>query len=168
VSVAEKVQRNPFELLGLPPTANAREIEREGQKKLALIAAGLADDSSEEASFEVRAALETLRDPRRRLAHEVLTRNLRAADIPAASLEPALSELEAALPSADDTALALAEEILWRHLEAPPPYRLPETHEVEKRRAFGEPPSGASPATLFSEMPWGELVRFRPREKKGR
>jgi hypothetical protein len=69
---------NPFFVLGLPPTASAEETERQGQKLLAMLAAGLAEAGRYDTPLGerarsaemVRAALAELRDPDRRLAHE--------------------------------------------------------------------------------------------------
>ena len=69
---------NPFLVLGLPPSATAAEIEREGQKLLAMLAAGVADarryttplGDRERTPELVRESLATLRDPEHRLCHE--------------------------------------------------------------------------------------------------
>jgi hypothetical protein len=69
---------NPFCVLGLPPSATAAEVEREGQKLLAMLAAGVAGacryatplGARERTPELVREALAELRDPERRLAHE--------------------------------------------------------------------------------------------------
>jgi hypothetical protein len=69
---------NPFLVLALTPTARREEIEREGAKLLAMLAAGLADAATyatplgprERTPELVRVALAELRDPARRLAHE--------------------------------------------------------------------------------------------------
>jgi hypothetical protein len=69
---------NPFLVLDLPTTAGAAEIERQGPKLLAMLAAGL-DEAAEyctplgrqvRTAELVRAAMAELRDPGRRLAHE--------------------------------------------------------------------------------------------------
>jgi hypothetical protein len=69
---------NPFLVLGLPPSASLDDVERQGQKLLAMLAAGLAEARQYETPFGeaartaelVRAALAELRDPARRLGHE--------------------------------------------------------------------------------------------------
>jgi hypothetical protein len=69
---------NPFLVLGLRPPATATETERQGEKLLAMLAAGLDEAirydtpfGARERTLElVRAALAELRDPRRRLRHE--------------------------------------------------------------------------------------------------
>ncbi len=69
---------NPFLVLELPTTASAAEIERQGPKLLAMLAAGLADASeyrtpvgrSPRTAELVRAAMAELRNPGRRLTHE--------------------------------------------------------------------------------------------------
>lgn len=72
---------NPFLVLGLPRSVSAEEAEREGQKLLAMLAAGLEEARCYATPFGaqarsaemVRAALAELRDPDRRLAHEFWT-----------------------------------------------------------------------------------------------
>ena len=69
---------NPFLVLELPVTAGTAEIERQGQKLLAMLATGL-DQAAEyctplgrhaRTAELVRGAMAELRDPARRLAHE--------------------------------------------------------------------------------------------------
>ena len=70
---------NAFLVLGLPPTASSAEIERQGQRLLLQLSAGR-DDASTFASPAgpgkrdaelVRWAVDQLRDPTRRLVHEL-------------------------------------------------------------------------------------------------
>jgi hypothetical protein len=69
---------NPFAVLALAPTASAAEVERQGEKLLAMLAAGLQEaqryptPSGARARTPelVRASLAELRDPHRRLRHE--------------------------------------------------------------------------------------------------
>ena len=69
---------NPFLVLGLAPRASTAEVERKGQRLLAMLAAGLAEADSYNTPFgprsrtaeQVRWAMAELRDPRRRLVHE--------------------------------------------------------------------------------------------------
>ena len=69
---------NPFLVLGLAPRASTAEVERMGQKLLAMLAAGLTEANSYSTPFgpaartaeQVRWAMAELRDPRRRLGHE--------------------------------------------------------------------------------------------------
>lgn len=75
---------NPFLLLELSPAATRDELERQGAKLLALLAAGLPGAGSyptplgprKRTPETVRAALAELRDPDRRLAHERWARGL--------------------------------------------------------------------------------------------
>jgi hypothetical protein len=69
---------NPFLVLELPISAGTAEVERQGQKLLAMLAAGL-DQAGEyctplgrhpRGAELVRSAMAELRDPARRLAHE--------------------------------------------------------------------------------------------------
>lgn len=70
---------NPFYVLEVPPTATSIEVERAGQKLLAMLAVGLdaashyptpLGDRPRDADC-VRTALDALRDPKRRAQHEV-------------------------------------------------------------------------------------------------
>lgn len=69
---------NPFLVLELAPKAGRSELERQGAKLLAMLAAGLAEAGTYETPFGlrertaemVREALAELRDPARRLVHE--------------------------------------------------------------------------------------------------
>lgn len=70
---------NAFFILGLPTTASAMEIEREGRKLLGMLELGMADAKEyptpigrfERTEAAVRQAMSELRDPRRRLMHEL-------------------------------------------------------------------------------------------------
>jgi hypothetical protein len=78
---------NPFFLLDVAPAAPLAEIERQGQRLLAELAAGLADarryatpfGARERTPELVRFAIAELRDPARRLGHEWWARGLAAA-----------------------------------------------------------------------------------------
>lgn len=69
---------NPFLVLELGPEASTGDTERQGEKLLAMLAAGLEEarryatpfGTRERSPELVRAALAELRDPRRRLRHE--------------------------------------------------------------------------------------------------
>jgi|KBSMisStandDraft_5_1062788.scaffolds.fasta_scaffold3800062_2 hypothetical protein len=75
---------NPFFVLGVAPAATAAEIERQGQRLLSELAAGLEGVRRYATPFGarartpelVRAALGELRDPARRLGHEWWARGL--------------------------------------------------------------------------------------------
>ncbi len=67
----EPVTRNPLRVLGLSPAATQRDVEREGGRLLALIAAGLDAPPVPRTADDVRAAMAELRDPRRRAMHEL-------------------------------------------------------------------------------------------------
>jgi hypothetical protein len=79
---------NPFLVLALSPDASAGAIEREGEKLLAMLAAGLGEAARYETPLGprprtpelVRAALAELRDPERRLGHEWWARGWIPAD----------------------------------------------------------------------------------------
>jgi hypothetical protein len=77
---------NPFLVLELSPAVGREELERQGAKLLAMLAAGLAAAASyatplgtrERTPEMVRSALAELRDPARRLAHEWWVRGFSA------------------------------------------------------------------------------------------
>ncbi|MCS6900280.1 MAG: hypothetical protein RMJ98_11515 [Myxococcales bacterium] len=75
----DSLQKNPFYILGLPPTATRAEVERQGQKLLGLLELGAKQarnyttplgDFPRDADL-VRWAMAELRNPDRRLLHEV-------------------------------------------------------------------------------------------------
>ena len=76
----ERIAENPFYVLSVATTATRTDIEREGSKLLSMLQLGLKESKvyrspvgehprTEEA---VRAAMAELRDPKRRLVHELL------------------------------------------------------------------------------------------------
>jgi hypothetical protein len=76
---APSINTNPFHVLGLAPTAERSEVERAGQKMLALVALGHAGVASYDSPLGprprdaevVRTALAALRDPAQRLLAEL-------------------------------------------------------------------------------------------------
>ena len=86
-AVARDRIANPFFVLGVAPAAGAAEIERQGQRLLSELAAGLDGarryatpfGARERTPELVRAAVAELRDPARRLGHEWWARGLAAA-----------------------------------------------------------------------------------------
>jgi hypothetical protein len=91
----DKIRDNPFYVLGLRPDATRAEVEREGQKLLGMLELGLASAAryatpvgpGERTADKVRRAMAALRDPERRLEHELWAR-LDAAAAPAPSPPP--------------------------------------------------------------------------------
>jgi hypothetical protein len=89
----EKLAHNPFYVLGVSTDAGRVEIEREGQKLLGMLELGLSAAKHaatplgkiERSAELVRVALAELRDPEKRLRHE-----LRARLKPELVLDPAL------------------------------------------------------------------------------
>jgi hypothetical protein len=75
-----RVVENPFLLLGLTPSATRREIEREGQRLLGMLALEMPEALTytsplgprQRSPEQVREAMAELRDPSRRLGHELL------------------------------------------------------------------------------------------------
>jgi len=75
----QKIVRNPFHVLGLTPEASRAQIEREGQKILSMLSIGLSEATHyntplgprERTPELVRHAMAELRDPSRRLSHEL-------------------------------------------------------------------------------------------------
>jgi hypothetical protein len=78
----EKVRDNPFYVLGLRPDATRAEVEREGQKLLGMLELSLQSAAhyatplgpAPRTADKVRRAMAELRDPERRLEHEVWAR----------------------------------------------------------------------------------------------
>lgn len=76
----ERIASNPFCVLGVSPTATRTELEREGNKLLSMLQLGLKESKTyrsplgEQPRTEelVREAMAELRDPKRRLVHELL------------------------------------------------------------------------------------------------
>jgi hypothetical protein len=90
----EKIRDNPFYVLGLRPEATRQQVEREGQKLLGMLELNLASAAryptpvgpGVRTADKVRVAMAELRDPERRLGHELWAR-LDAAPLSAASIE---------------------------------------------------------------------------------
>jgi hypothetical protein len=86
--VRERIGGNPFFVLGLRVECSRAELEREGQKLLAMIELGIADaciyrsplGQHPRSAEDVRAALAELRDPDRRALHELWARNVHDVD----------------------------------------------------------------------------------------
>ncbi|MCC6551562.1 MAG: hypothetical protein IT372_00895 [Polyangiaceae bacterium] len=98
-----RIRDNPFYVLGLRPSAGRMEIEREGQKLLGMLELRIASAATYPTPVgpgartpeKVREAMALLRDPERRLAHEVWAR-LDPAHEPAPAMDDELEELAAA------------------------------------------------------------------------
>lgn len=94
-SAVEKIRDNPFYVLGLRPSATRAEVEREGQKLLGMLELKLSSAAryptpvgpGERTADKVRRAMAELRDPERRLEHELWARLEPAAR--SAAAEPA-------------------------------------------------------------------------------
>lgn len=77
-----RIADNPFYVLSLTPDCSRVEIEREGQKLLGMLEVGLSAarhywtplGEMERTSHKVREAMSELRDPERRLRHELWAR----------------------------------------------------------------------------------------------
>lgn len=79
---SRRIADNPFYVLGLGPDCSRTEVEREGQKLLGMLELGLSAarryttplGTRERTSDKVRQAMAELRDPERRLGHELWAR----------------------------------------------------------------------------------------------
>jgi hypothetical protein len=79
MSEVGRLRDNPFYVLGLAPDCSRAEVERAGQKLLAMLELDLAGAREYETPFgharrdpaKVREAMAELRDPQRRLFHEL-------------------------------------------------------------------------------------------------
>ena len=86
-----RLEDNPFFVLALPPIAARAEVERAGQRWLAELALNRAGAQSYATPLgprartpdAVRTALAELRDPAKRLVHELWAQVARAEDAPA-------------------------------------------------------------------------------------
>jgi hypothetical protein len=78
MSAVDRLADNPFYVLDIPPTSTAVEVERQGQKLLAMLGVGLSSVATyctpfgpqERTEDAVRQALAALRDPTRRAEAE--------------------------------------------------------------------------------------------------
>lgn len=76
----ERIAENPFYVLGVATTASRSELEREGAKLLSMLQLDLKESKTYRSPVgehprtaeAVRAAMAELRDPNRRLVHELL------------------------------------------------------------------------------------------------
>jgi hypothetical protein len=115
-STLDRIGDNPFYVLGLRPTATRAEIEREGQKLLGMLELGLKSSARyatavgvmERTPDKVRRAMAELRDPDRRLEHELWARLEPAAFVAA---EPAEAP---AKPRAEDAWADALVDLGWR------------------------------------------------------
>ncbi|CAN97818.1 MULTISPECIES: hypothetical protein [Sorangium] len=104
-----RIRDNPFYVLGLRPSASRAEIEREGQKLLGMLELKLASAATyptpvgpgARTADKVRQAMAALRDPERRLAHEVWAR-LDPRPPPKDDLDDDLGELPPPEPPGED------------------------------------------------------------------
>lgn len=79
MSARDRIAENPFYVLGVAPRCSAMEAERAGQKWLAMLELGLSEAAAYATPLggfprtpdAVRRALDELRDPARRLQHEL-------------------------------------------------------------------------------------------------
>ena len=84
-----RILHNPFYVLGLPVAASRVEVEREGQKLLGMLALGLSAACTYDTPLgpaprtpeAVREAMAELRDPERRLIHELWARVPASAEV---------------------------------------------------------------------------------------
>ena len=149
---------NPFEVLGVSATASPAEIERAAQRLLAELALGVSGDGDADGEHEVRRALDELRDPRRRLLAEVLTRALVPENIDASDFREIAEALTKAAHEERPEAVAVAEEMLWASIEFPPAYALPSDYAERKRAAFVPLDDAPPPLLSFDDVDWGDVV----------
>jgi curved DNA-binding protein CbpA len=162
-------ERNPFDVLGVSPSASRAEIERAAQRRLAELSLGVSGGGGTEREHEVRRALDELRDPRRRLEAEVLSRGLVAENVDASDFREIVEALTKAAKDERPDAVVVAEEMLWSSIEFPPAYELPGDHAERKRAAFGAALDDTPPALLsFDDVDWGEVVEVSQVATSGR
>lgn len=122
-SAIERIRDNPFYVLGLRPDATRPAIERQGTKLLGMLELALKSAASyrtplgkaERTPEKVRWAMAELREPSRRLEHEVWARL--DPDAAAAAETPTLpgdEALSASAPRADDPWPEALAALGWR------------------------------------------------------
>lgn len=87
----ERIAENPFYVLGLGTTVSRTDVEREGAKLLSMLQLDLKESKTYRSPVgehprtaeAVRAAMAELRDPKRRLVHELLASLPVTARVPA-------------------------------------------------------------------------------------
>jgi hypothetical protein len=105
----DRVRDNPFYVIGVRPGASRVEIEREGQKLLGMLELKLASAATyptpvgpgARTADKVRQAMAVLRDPERRLLHEVWAR-LDPSPPPTPEVDDDLGELPLPEPPRED------------------------------------------------------------------
>lgn len=88
--LVDRIAENPFYVLGLERDCSRQDVEREGQKLLSMLTLGLEEAQAyttpvgerPRTAELIRHAMSELREPRRRLVHELL------AALPATSVVP--------------------------------------------------------------------------------
>jgi hypothetical protein len=110
-SAIERIRDNPFYVLALRPDATRQAIERQGTKLLGMLELKLKSAAAyatpvgraERTPEKVRAAMAELRDPSRRLEHEIWARlDPEAIPAPAEDATPGDEDLSPRAPRADD------------------------------------------------------------------
>lgn len=119
----ERIRDNPFYVLGLRPDATRQAIERQGTKLLGMLELKLKSAAAyptpvgraERTPEKVRAAMAELRDPARRLDHEIWAR-LDPESLPAAeaSATPCDEDLSPRGPRARDPWPEALAALGWR------------------------------------------------------
>jgi hypothetical protein len=130
--VLRVVVENPFRILGVSPQASARDVEREGEKLLSLVAAGLDEPQSmvplgprTRSAEQVRWAVAELRDPHRRALHEFFWPACESLPIDLRRLEALLAKLPHAV--ADEVPLVeVLQDLAGELVPEPPPFAIPE------------------------------------------
>jgi hypothetical protein len=120
----ERIRDNPFYVLGLRPTATRQAIEREGTKLLGMLELGLLSartyatpvGPADRTAEKVRAAMAELRDPERRLGHELWARldPAESAAPEAADPDEGKAMADPPRPRADDPWPSALAELGWR------------------------------------------------------
>jgi hypothetical protein len=118
----ERIRDNPFYVVGVRPTASRMEVEREGQKLLGMLELKLASAMTYATPVglgvrtpeKVRQAMAELRDPEKRLVHELWARLDPAAprsEEPRDEVEEELEELAAEVGEGEDPLAAWPEAL---------------------------------------------------------
>jgi hypothetical protein len=142
-----RVTENPFRVLGLPVDTSARDVEREGGRILALIAAGLDQPEEPRTTEQVREAIAQLRDPRRRALHEFFALSPRPPAVDPSSITRLLAAIPLELPDVQPLH-ALLQQLAGELVPLPPPLTLTPGIEQAMSAALLPTPLKAAPVCV--------------------
>lgn len=169
---ARALTENPFRILGVSPAATSREVEREGERLLGLIAADLDDTSSmpplggeqERTSEQVRWALGELRDPLKRTVHEFFWLSGQSLPLQTARVEALLKKVAFNLPGGQPME-ALVRALGGELLPPLPAWKPPAEIAPRLEAALAVPPAPDLPPLCLEELEL-EAALHLPRQER--